>query len=127
VAYTRDPLSFEYDDFVLSVLEAVAQRRTWPRQGVPISAWVDVPMLDLLDNVNNSTMTRHERAFVRSLYYNARFLRPRRSFRLPVWGQRNARGRRLCQFQAFADGLAYVEANPVISYIENADMQTQGR
>lgn len=127
MAYTRDPLSLEYDEFVLSILEAVRLRRTWPRTGVPVTAWVDVPLLDLLDDVNNSIMTRYERAFVRSLYYNARYLRPSRSIKLPVWGIRNARGRRQCQFRVFADGLSYVEANPVISYIENPDMQTQGR
>lgn len=127
VAYTRDPVSLEYDEFVLTVLAAIAARRTWPRQGVPVQAWVDVPLLDIMDNVPGSEMTRHERAFVRSLYYNAKFLQPRRSIQRPTWSIRNARGRRLCQFQVFADGRTFMDVNPQLSYIDNPMAFATGR
>jgi hypothetical protein len=127
MAYTRDPVSLEYDEFALTVLAAIQARRTWTRAGVPVTAWVDVPWVDLPDNVPGSEMTRHERAFVRSLYYNLRFMQPRRSIQRPQWGVRNAAGRRQCSFLVFADGGTYIDENPGISYISNPAMQTAGR
>jgi len=129
MAFTRDPISLEYDEAALTVLAAIAQRKTWPPQGVPVIAWVDVPAIDLPDNVINSPMTRHERAFVRALYYNLKFLRPARSISGPVWGDRNLRGARQCLFQVFTktQGQGFIETVPEVSYIGNPDMQTQAR
>lgn len=129
MAFTRDPLSLEYDQAALTILAAIAQRRTWPPQGVPVLAWVDVPLIDLPDNVISSPMTRHERAFVRALYYNLKSLRPARSISGPVWGQRNLRGHRACAFQVFtkAQGQGFAESVPEVSYIANPAARTQAR
>jgi hypothetical protein len=129
MARSRDPISLEYDSAALTILAALQLRRSWPPQGVPVLAWVDVPLLDLPDGVPGSLMTRHERGFVRALYYNLKLMRPARSVRLPVWGERNLRGFRACRFTAFtkSQGQEFVEAVPEVSYVENPDLQTWAR
>jgi hypothetical protein len=122
MAPSRDPISLEYDQAAVTILAAIALRRTWPPEGVPVVAFVDMPLLDLPDEVPGSAMTRHQRAFVRSLYWNLKQSGLPRSIRLPVWGPRNLAGRQQVTFRVFTlrDGQDFIEAVPQVSYIEAA-------
>lgn len=126
----RDPLSLEYDARVHVILAAIAQRKTWPREGVLVRTWIELPLVDLPDNVPGSTMTRNERAFVRSLYFHLKRMRPARSIARPQWGERNlVTSKRMVSFRVFTGSSAarhWRESPEDQRFTHNPDLRSPG-
>jgi hypothetical protein len=130
VTFERDPVSVHYDRHAGRVLDRLDQRLSrrlrLPGSPATVTIWIKSPPGDPSDDVGGSTLTVHERAFVRSLYYVNRHRRPRRSVKFD-YGSMTPRGRELTiTMWPRGAGVGHVELTPSESYTEHDELRSRG-
>jgi hypothetical protein len=88
-------------------------------------AFVKSPPGDPADEVPGSRLTVHERAYLRSLYWNIKRRRPRRSIRV-LWGEVTPGGRilRVTMFSLVSGRRHAVNLHPESSFVERPELRS---
>jgi hypothetical protein len=90
-----------------------------------VEAFVMSPPNDPCDDRDGS-LTIHERAFLRSLYYQLRLRQPRRSVR-HKWFETTAEGHRvIITMFSYSSGVNHVEQHSESSYAEHPELRSRG-
>jgi hypothetical protein len=123
MAYQRHPLSVLYDHHTNLILDRLYRAVSLP---AVVEAFVLSPPDDPRD-VRDSSLTVHERAFIRSLYYQLRLRHPRRSIRRPEWFEKTPKGHRvIITMYSDSSGVNYVEQHPESSWAEHPELRSSG-
>jgi hypothetical protein len=123
VAYARDPLSVAYDGQAAELLDRLYASNRMPANAL---AFVLSPPGDPLDGVPGSVLTVHERAYLRSLYWNVKRRRPRRSLRT-YWGELTPGGRILrVTIFSLVSGRRHILEHTDRAYSEQPDLRAAG-
>jgi hypothetical protein len=121
VAYARDELAVAYDSQATELLDRLYASRRLPANAL---AFVSSPPADPPDDVPGSRLTRHERAFIRSLYWLIKRRRPRRSIRL-TWGELTPGGRILrVTIYSYVSGRRHVADHPGRAFTERPELRS---
>jgi hypothetical protein len=119
----RDSLSLHYDSHTNLILDRLYRETSLP---ATVEVLVISPPNDPPDE-RDSSLTVHERAFVRSLYHQNRLRHPRRSIRRPEWHEVTPNGRRvIITMFSGSSGVNHVEQHPESSYVEHAELRSGG-
>lgn len=121
VAYERDPISVAYDPQATELLDGLYASNRMPANAL---AFVRSPPGDPFDGVPGSRLTVHERAYLRSLYWNIKRRRPRRSIRV-LWGEVTPGGRILrVTMYSLVSGRRWNGAHPDVSFTERPELRS---
>jgi hypothetical protein len=123
VPYVRDPLSVLYDKQTSKLLDLLYRKSSLPASA---EAFVKIPRNDPPDDFDGS-LTIHERAFVRSRYYQNNLRHPQGSIRRPQWHEVTRKGRRVTVTMfTRSSGVNHVEQHPESAYVEHPERQSSG-
>lgn len=121
MVYERDPVSVAYDPQATELLDGLYASNRMPANAL---AFVKSPPGDPADAVPGSRLTVHERAYLRSLHWNIKRRRPRRSIRV-LWGEMTPGGRmlRVTMF-SLVSGRRRVAGRPDLAYTERPELRS---
>lgn len=123
MSYARDPLSALYDKQTSRLLDKLYRATNVPASA---EAFVKVPPNDPPDDIDG-TLTVHERAFVRSLYYQNKLRSGQKSIRKPEWHEVTRKGRRVTVTMfSGSSGVDYTMQHPESSYAEHPELRSSG-
>ena len=121
--FERDPLSVLYDDQANLLLDRLYCELTFP---VSAEAFVHIPLDDPPDDWDG-TLTKHQRAWVRSLYRQNDLRDPRGSIRKPEWQEMTLNGRRVTVTMfSGPSGADHVRQHPESSFVERPELRSSG-
>ena len=123
MAFQRHPLSVSYDKYTNLILDRLYREASLP---ATVEAFVISPPNDPLDE-RDSSLTIHERAFVRSLYHQNTLRNPRHSISRPEWHELTPNGH-LVTITMFPgrSGADHVEQHSESSYVEHPELRSRG-
>ena len=121
--FERDPLSVLYDDQTNLLLDKLYGNTSLP---VSVDAFVHIPLDDPPDDWDGS-LTKHQRAFVRSLNHQNGRRDPRGSIPRPVWHEMTLQGQRVTVTMfSGPSGADHVKQHPESSFVERPELRSSG-